>query len=107
MLTIKYDPEFGYTVPDDRILSEVENMIRGYENLKGEYNFLVTYGNELVLSAFRLAILKQRISEDEIEFLINDTTYYCDKDGRYKGYVPDLVVMDHILAGLCRWNEDY
>lgn len=105
MLIINYDPEFGYTVPDDRILQEVEDTIRGYENLKGEYNRIVTYGNELVLSAFRLAVKKKRINPEELSFVIQGTTYYCDDDGRYRGYIPGLCMIDHILSGLCGWDN--
>lgn len=64
ILKVVYDPKNGTTVPDNRIKQYVQNRIK----LAKECNLTVIVGNDILVHAFRLAVLQQQIDCDKIVF---------------------------------------
>jgi len=76
MITINYDPAFtGTLYPDGLIEGAVEAFLH-YPNLT------FTTGQEMLITAFRVAIKEGRLDCEKFQVVCGDDTYRFDSDGR-------------------------
>jgi len=70
MLIIVYDAVKGKAVADGIVLSEVQAVLEDYEDFKEltGADLSVHFSTENIFLAFRLAVLKKEISNDDIVF---------------------------------------
>lgn len=87
MFIIIYDKYAGVVYPDGVIQQEVAKDISTYANCKTlhtEVDYIVTVGSEIMIDAYRVAIVKGDISHEDVQVRYEDTLYQFDKNARMK-----------------------
>lgn len=111
MFIIIYDKYAGTVYPDGLIQQEVAKDISTYANCKKlhtEVDYIVTVGSEIMIDAYRVAIVKGDISHEEVQVRYEDVLYQFNENARMKW--PDGMGMLHdnlmrtIIRGAAR-NE--
>jgi hypothetical protein len=97
MLVIKYDPDFGDVVPDNKIEHYVNQCVNGARVSTHYYRV----GSEQIMDAFRLRVAQGKLSKDNIEFTYNGKTY---KLSEY-GVVLDNDIPSHSMRVSCKILE--
>lgn len=65
-LSIVYNPESGYTLPDNRIENYVTKILLEFDN--GDHPITLHIGSQLMFDVFRLALKERRIDKEYINF---------------------------------------
>lgn len=87
MFTLHYDPMFRGTMYPDGEIEGAVNAFLLYPNLT------FTTGQELLVTAFRVAIKEGRLDSNNFVLVLDGdgTVCYFDKDGRTEDYIQPSV----------------
>jgi len=93
-LFVRYE-DSGICLPD----SKVEAFVSGYATLLQNPHFrdVISVANELTILAFRTLIKEKKIAHTDICFVVNNTEFYTNKDGRLETYPSELCVSEKLL----------
>ena len=94
MLIIKIDLVHGQVVPDKQVMLFVAYYIERFNTWKHSVDIEVVVGSEIIVDAFRLAIVEDRISHMDIKFVGGDGKEY--ELNRYARCLDNMCDSEHI-----------
>jgi len=84
MLTVRYDPDTGTVVVDNRVLGYVNDIINSHKALPTDVT--VTVGSLLLVDAFRLQVSLGNIAAKDIILQFQDKSFLIESDGMTSFY---------------------
>lgn len=86
MITLVYDDMYGTVMPEARVEGWVNSFIDDHNG----YDVPITYGQELILNYFRLAIVEGRLDHNDIRVQYQDELISINEKGRLSRWpMPD------------------
>lgn len=94
---------------DCQIRDYVDFWIKKH-NYEPEKNFYMKVEQDIIISAFRLAVLQNKIAHDQIIIKMPDYEIYLDHDANLSTYPNEMCVKDEILEEILnikyKWRKN-